>query len=196
MRQTEYTIQELTDLVTAELKRRRRATLRWLLGLLVPLLAVALAGVIQTYIDTTVENRLAAAAAAEEDELREDAEARVRNRVGYSRDTSAFGDVRSLSLGTTRVTLARSQRAVFELAAGRGEYRIDASAIGDMDPVLYLYVQPLGSEAAEAIESNDDFDDSLNARIEAVLESGARYYVEVQELIGEPGEVELSVQAL
>ena len=122
-------------------------------------------------------------------------------RVEPSRDTSIFAEAGGLALGTTtNVQLGPYQR-VFRLPVEQyGQYRITASSpTNEVDPVLYLYVQPVSGDVPVVIQWNDDLDPSIrnrNARIETVLEPTSRYYIEVKEFFGESGVVEMRAELI
>ena len=98
----ELAIDQIVDRVLAELKRRRRATLRWVFGLFTPLLGAVLAALLQIYINIVIDGmRTMVADEVREgvaEEVREDV-ARRDSRVGYILSAEPFDDAEPLQTG-------------------------------------------------------------------------------------------------
>ena len=190
-------IDTIVDLTIARIQQRRKASFRWgivaLIGLATLLVAVF-----------EVERRRFETAAAEErqrlqdtfqDTLQEEERARAPNRLGYLRDADLFADAEPAMVGRTPVELGVDEVGRFALQIDQsGMYRIEAIAEEQgLDPLLYLYQLRLSETAVDAIDFNDDFN-GLNSRIDTALDADRMYYVEIQELGGDPGSIALMLE--
>ena len=190
-------IDTIVDLTLARIQQRKMASFRWgiiaLIGLATLLIAVF----------EFERQRLEAAGAEErlrlqntiQDTLQEEERARAPNRLGYLRDADLFTDLHSAAVGRTPVALGVDEVARFALQIDQsGMYRIEAIAEEqDLDPLLYLYQLRLSETAVDAIDFNDDFN-GFNSRIDTALEADRTYYVEIQELGGDPGPIALMLE--
>ena len=91
------------------------------------------------------------------------------------------------------VTLERDERRRFRLQVSTpGDYRIEANATSEgFDPYIYLFDQNLN-----LVTYNDDGGDGLNSSLVEYLIGGATYYLDVEELVGEPGSCNVSVDRI
>ena len=99
----------------------------------------------------------------------------------------------TVGVGNTAVELTADQgRAALILQVDPGRYRIVASpAAENVDPVLYLYRAWQGT--LNEVDQDDDGGAGLAARIDADIADG-RYFLEVEELSGDRGEIDLEIR--
>ena len=181
----EQFINLIVNLAVARIEERIRATRRWAIGVSIALLGLGIAGLNYAE-DTAVETV--------DDRFRESAQSRVSNRIGYLRDATPFIDARPVGLGRTPVTLGTDERLPLALRFDApGTYRIDAISLDQsLDPVLYLYRQRISGTAVDAVASNGDYgDQNLNSRLDMRLEIDTFYYIEIEELVGNPGVIDI-----
>ena len=142
-----------------------------------------------------------AAEEAAEERTRDLAEQRVSGRLGFDRE--AFTDAAPIMPGSSvRAEFAPGVRRVYRLVVEEQQeqtmYRIEARAEdvgpGIFDPILYLYETGADNELS-ARYVDDDGGENFDARLEVTLGPGT-YYIEVEELVGEPGICIVSVERL
>lgn len=125
------------------------------------------------------------------------AELRVGARVGDIRTGAAFINAKNIDLGKVeRLNLRARERVSRKLIVKeKGAYRIEVRAIRDgFDPVVYLYEPTSDDGEWTAL----DFNDSVSRRelyMERTLNDG-KYYIEIEELVGEAGECTILVQRI
>ena len=136
------------------------------------------------------------------DREREAARGNFGNQLEYTRTRRSFDDATVVLPGNPqRIDFDYGESRRFRLDASAGSYRIDVVAVTEFfDPVVYLYrhgTVPASDPDApiEALDSNDDVEPgNLNSRIDMQIEDGWTYYIEVSELVGEPGEATVTWQ--
>ena len=173
----------VVDLVVARIDQRNRASRRWVVGVVIALIGAVFGGM-----NFAVETSL-------DDKLRADAQSRVSNRLGYLRDLEPFSDATLVTPGRTPVTLGPSERLPLAIQIPEpGMYRIEAiSPDTSLEPIIYLYRQRSSGTAVDAIASNGD---GRTSRIDVQLEADIFYYLEIEELIGAPGVIDVVLEQM
>lgn len=173
--------EHMIEIVTARVLRQERAARRWRLTFLVSGmgLAVSAMGFIATlesegYSDEAIK------------------------RVARSLDTSALGEVETLSIGVPveRTLMFDEIWSLSIPVEGDGpfHYQIDARGVDDFDPVIGLY--RLSERTRPSLLAfNDDSNDSVHSQISVLLQSNEHYELRVHEFSGQPGRVEVSLEA-
>lgn len=180
----------IVDLTICRIQQRRQTSFRWVIGVVIGLTTLSL-GVV-TLVVSNAEKLLKGSI---DDRLRDETEARAPNRLGYLRDSTPFVDAPPAPFGTTTVNLRAHDVGRFALQIQEsGTYRIEAVAVEEgLDPVLYLYQLRASRTAVDAIAYNDDYS-GFNSRIDVELDADVSYYVELEELEGLPGPIDLTVE--
>ena len=183
----------IVEVVEARYARRQTATIRWWATMTVSIIAVLL---------TIASTGLAL---WYERSRRDDAKRAVWLRelpsatAGQQGDAStpAVQETSSSTLTATTpilVTLGRDSRQHYRIRDSDGVYVIETDALEDIDPILDLY--RVDSAELHLVASNDDGGEGLNARLVVQLTQGIEYLLEVRELFGNPGRVQVSLRGI
>ena len=193
------------ELVESRIRQRRRASIRWGVGIAIALISVTLGAATlvfnQVFNDAFDQAFIQAGQELQKDideRLREETRERAPARLGYLRAAESFSGAPSARLGITVVELDYNQRAPLALQIdASGRYRIDVIAVdADLDPVVYLYQRQINGIAFDAIDYDDDSGDGFNSRIERRLDANTPYYLEIEEISGISGDFNVAIQRL
>ena len=171
----------VVEVVESRYQKRRVQDRRWWIGIIVAGFTLyAAAGALYYSI---IEDSIG----------RVEAEAETANRRLDTPEQTTPPSANVIQPGSAQeVDLGLDERARYLLDIQEtATYRLDAIAATDSDPVLYLYQQEGGTLVT--VRSDDDGGDGLNSRIVETLSNSAIYYIEVEDLFGEPGSFTLSV---
>ena len=198
----------LVDLVEAHYRSRRNKLFMSAVGILSTLTVGSGATIYTMYTnyDQQAETRTQRQIQASEDERarqemntdRLEARQRTATRIDFVRSLRSFGATQSLPVGTTpELSLSAGERRQFKLATNDDNatnYRIGYTVItGGRELVMYLYRR--GDSAMAPVDSNNRRG-NLVTSITFPAEDGAEYYLEIEELIGDPGDFRLTLDAL
>ena len=103
-----------------------------------------------------------------------------------------------LQLNDDRILdVGREQSIRVELIAGPGRYRVDVEAqTEDFDPVVTLYRYRDPTAPPQQVDYNDDGGELLNARLDLEIAPPWNYYLEINEFIGQAGQVSAALRVL
>lgn len=183
----------LVEVVEARYARRQTATMRWWATIWVSIFALFLTIAGMAFAWWYEESRLDDAKRSAR--LRELPSPTAVEQPDASQ--SAAEETMSSTLtpqASIPVALGPDSRQYYSIQNEDGVYAIETDALQDIDPIIDLY--RVDSTELHLVASNDDGGEGLNARLVVRLTASVRYLLEVRELFGNPGRVQVSLRKI
>ena len=186
--ESHFPIDLVVELVENRVYKRRQAAFRWGVTVILTLTGVMF-GSATLYIEHLFNQR-----------ERESVVEGASDRIGSLRDGEPYKNAPQMGLGRTPVRLDTDESAAFALGINTtGKYQIEThESDEDLDPIIYLYRQwPRETEddqiIVEMIAFDDDSGRGLSALIDVDLDAESTYYLEIEEIFGAEGVIDVTV---